>query len=128
MRVRYAVVDDAPFVRELIKSVMNSLGHLFVGEAGDGDEAMAMVARVLPDIVFMDLVLPKKNGVAVAKEMKAKWPDVYLIACSTLEPSEVPGFHEPQIFQGWLPKPFSKEQIDLCLKQIERKNKKEAKT
>jgi two-component system chemotaxis response regulator CheY len=126
MKIRYGVVDDAPFIRELIKSVMSSLGHVCAGEANDGAEAVDLVARTLPDVLFLDLVMPKKNGFQSAKEILEIWPSLKIIACTTLETEEIPPTVDRRLFHGWLQKPFDKKQIETVLASLQKQD--EAKT
>lgn len=118
MKLRYLVVDDAPFIRELLKSVMNSMGHLCVGEASDAEEAIGLVAATLPDLAFVDLVMPKKNGVTLAHEMRELWPEIFLISCTTLEIADLPKSQDTKVFNAWLSKPFTKENIESILRSI----------
>lgn len=112
------IVDDAPFIRELLKSVMDSMGHLCVGEAGDADEAMNLVAATLPDLAFVDLVMPKKNGVTLARELREAWPEIFLISCTTLDVADLPKSEDAKVFNAWLSKPFTKENIEQILRSI----------
>lgn len=115
MKLRYVVVDDAPFIRDLMKSLMSSLGHLCVGEAGDAKEASEAVLRSLPDVVFIDLVMPRKNGVAIARELRDAWPEAKLIACTTMAEDELPDPTGRAAFDAWMTKPFTKEQVERVL-------------
>ena len=99
------IVDDAPFVRELLKAALKEEGHLCVGEAEDGQEAVALAGRTLPDLIFLDLVLPKMNGLQVAQAVREIWPEVKIIACSTLTQDEVPE-KDLMLLDAWMGKPF----------------------
>jgi len=56
---RILIVDDTLFMRTLLKNILFSGGHDIVGEAGDGDEAVAKYKELKPDLVTMDVVMPK---------------------------------------------------------------------
>lgn len=114
MALRYVAVDDAAFIRELLKSVMSSEGHLCVGEAGDGVEAVSVTAKTLPDLVFLDLVMPRKTGLQAAKEILEIWPEARLIACTTLEEEQI-GDENRRNFHAFLVKPFSKESLSAAV-------------
>ena len=113
------VVDDAPFINELIKTVMKSLGHLCVGEAIDATEAMDLLAKTLPDLIFVDLVMPKKNGVTLVRELREIWPNGIYVACTTLSPSELPHPKDAELFDAWLTKPFKREQVERITRALE---------
>lgn len=57
------IVDDTLFMRTLLKNILFSGGHTIVGEAGDGDEAVEKYKELKPDLVTMDVVMPKMNGI-----------------------------------------------------------------
>ena len=119
MRLRYVVIDDASFIREIIKALMSQMGHVCVGEEGDGREAIGIVLRALPDIVFVDIVLPKKNGLEVIQEIRDHWPQAKIIAISTLKKEDL----QTDIFRSdnvvFLQKPFQQNDIKMILKSFQ---------
>lgn len=117
MKFRYVVIDDAPFLRELIKGLMSSWGHLCVGEAAEWPEAVDLITRTLPEIIFLDLVMPQKNGVEIAKEIRDLWPEGKIVVCTTLEQSDLPNDVMP-LFDAWLAKPFTKKEMESLLQQL----------
>lgn len=110
MSLRYVVVDDAPFIREILKAVMSDLGHVCVGEAEDGRAALTVVMRSLPDLIFLDLVMPRKNGLEARQELRDNWPEARIVACTTMQPEELPGAAAAG-FDGFVTKPFDRAQI-----------------
>jgi len=50
-----------------------------VGEAGDGEEAVRLCERLQPDVILMDLLMPKMDGVTAIKSIKARWPQSRLL-------------------------------------------------
>lgn len=83
MKARVLIVDDAPFVREMLTQLISKSGFEIVGEAQDGNEAIALCAELLPDIVFLDIILPHKNGIQVAMEIARSHPAIRIIATSS---------------------------------------------
>jgi two-component system chemotaxis response regulator CheY len=83
MGFKLVIIDDAPFIREAVRVIAANAGIDFVGEAGDGVEAVNLVLKKNPDVVLMDMVLPKKNGIEAAKEILAQRPGTKIVACST---------------------------------------------
>lgn len=104
------IVDDTVFVRELVKAVMKPAGHLCVAEASDGAEALGLTSQTLPDLIFMDLVMPRMNGVNAAKAIRDIWPEARIVAFTTMEKEDLPG-NGAEVFDGWISKPFDKDQI-----------------
>ena len=80
---RVLVVDDESLVRRTLQQVLASYRDLeLVGEAANGEEAIAAVERLQPDIVVMDIRMPALDGIAAAREIRAKAPHVKIIGLS----------------------------------------------
>jgi DNA-binding NarL/FixJ family response regulator len=77
---RILIVDDAPAVREALRWALEDEEDLaVVGEAGDGNEAVARAAALAPDVVILDIALPGQDGYAVARSLKALSPPPLVI-------------------------------------------------
>jgi signal transduction histidine kinase len=80
---RVLVVDDHAIVRQGIANVLRSDDRMVVvGEAADGVDAIAAVAHEHPDVVVMDVNMPRMNGVEATREIRARWPSVRVVALS----------------------------------------------
>lgn len=80
---RVLVVDDEPLVRRTLKQILASYQDLqLVGEAANGEDAIAAAARLQPDIVVMDIRMPALDGIAAARQIRAKAPHVKIIGLS----------------------------------------------
>ncbi|NNM88311.1 MAG: response regulator transcription factor [Phycisphaerae bacterium] len=85
---RIFIVDDHPIVRQGMKQLIESAGDLVVcGEAATGDEAVEAVGKLKPQLVVADLSLPGKPGIEVIKDIKARWPEIYILVVSMHEES-----------------------------------------
>lgn len=111
MKLRYVVIDDAAFIRELIKNILSPNLAVFAGEAANGLEALQVVAETLPDLVFLDMVMPKMNGLEAAAELKRLYPDLKIIGCSTLDNQNLISKALNNGFDAYVLKPFTKQQI-----------------
>ena len=111
MKIRYVVVDDAAFIRELIKNILSPQLAVFAGEAADGAEALQVITETLPDLVFLDMVMPKMNGLETVLELKRIQPDLKVIGCSTLDNHNLVSQALSQGFDSYISKPFTKQQI-----------------
>jgi DNA-binding NarL/FixJ family response regulator len=69
MRPTLLIVDDHDGFRASARAMLESEGFEVVGEAGDGDEALAAVARLHPEVVLLDIQLPGLDGLAVAEQL-----------------------------------------------------------
>ncbi len=83
-KIRVMIVDDHQMVREGLKTFLEIQEDILVaGEAGDGESALAQVEQVRPDVILMDLVLPKMDGIAAIRRLKEKHPGIRVIALTS---------------------------------------------
>jgi two-component system, NarL family, response regulator LiaR len=84
-RIRVLLVDDHTVVRRGLRLVFELEDDLeVVGEAADGREALAQVATLRPDVVVMDLLMPGMNGVEATRAIRATFPDVEVVALTSV--------------------------------------------
>jgi DNA-binding NarL/FixJ family response regulator len=84
--IRLVVVDDHPVVRDGLRGMLAAQPDLeLAGEAADGAEAVAVVARVRPDVVLMDLRMPGMDGVTAIGRLKAEHPEVRVLVLTTYD-------------------------------------------
>ena len=82
--IRVLVVDDHAVVREGLRTFLSLQDGIdVVGEAGDGREAVAMAERERPDVVLMDLVMPRLDGVQAMRELRARVPRARVIVLTS---------------------------------------------
>jgi len=84
MANKILIVDDAAFMRMMIKDVLTKNGYEIVGEAENGQEAVEKYEELKPDLVTMDITMPEMDGVTALKEIKAKDADANIIMCSAM--------------------------------------------
>lgn len=90
MAIKVLVVDDHRVVRAgLVALLRQSPGLAVVGEAGDGEEAVALVAELKPDVVLMDMQMPRMNGVDATRAIKNRWPEVQVLVLTTYDDDEL---------------------------------------
>ena len=88
-KIRVLVVDDHHLVREGIVAFLHEYDDLkVVGEAANGREAVEMTAKLAPDVVLMDLVMPEMDGVTAAREIHTQYPDVQIVVLSSFGEEE----------------------------------------
>ncbi|MFJ3622536.1 response regulator [Streptomyces iakyrus] len=86
---RVVVVDDQTVVREGIVMLLGLLpGIEVVGAAGDGEEAVALVAGLAPDVVLMDLRMPRCDGVEATRRIRAEYPGTQVVVLTTFADDE----------------------------------------
>lgn len=79
------VVDDHAASREALHIVLDLAGLSVVGEAADGLQALGLIESLKPDIVLTDLKMPSMDGVSLIKAVKARWPEIRIVALSMAE-------------------------------------------
>jgi DNA-binding NarL/FixJ family response regulator len=88
--VRVLLVDDQAMFREGLRTLFSVQSDLeVVGEAGTGEEAVALVARLKPDVVLMDLRMPVLDGVAATRRITEQYPQCRVIVLTTFDDSEM---------------------------------------
>ena len=88
-KTRILVVDDQTVVREGLVLLLELLPGLDVaGSCGDGEQAVAMVAELNPDVVLMDLRMPRVDGVEATRRIKEAHPDVEVVVLTTYADDE----------------------------------------
>ncbi len=82
--IRVALVDDQSLIRAGLRALLAAEdGIEVVGEAADGEQAVARVARLRPDVVLMDLVMPVVDGVTAIKRILARDPDAKILVLTS---------------------------------------------
>jgi len=82
--IRVFVTDDHSIVRKGIKAILELIPDIqMIGEASNGQEAVERVDETKPDVVLMDLVLPKMDGIEAIRQIKARQPDVRILVLTT---------------------------------------------
>ncbi|MGJ3203519.1 response regulator [Geobacillus sp. FJAT-46040] len=81
---RVLVVDDAAFMRMMIKDILTKNGHEVVAEAADGREAIEKYKETQPDVVTMDITMPEMDGITALKEIKKIDSNAKVIMCSAM--------------------------------------------
>jgi DNA-binding NarL/FixJ family response regulator len=83
--IRVLIVDDEPVLREALREFLEGAGMVVVGEAGDGLEALTSAAETDPDVVLMDVRMPRMDGLAATTELRARDPDLRIVLLSATD-------------------------------------------
>ncbi|MDR5694274.1 MAG: response regulator transcription factor [Armatimonadota bacterium] len=119
--MRVLIVDDHTLVREGIRLLLESAPHIeVVGEAGDGLEAIEKVRQLKPDVVIMDVAMPRLGGVEATRRIKEEFPMVQVLALTIHD-------NEEYLFQmlqagacGYVLKKARPEELIAALEAAER--------
>ena len=84
MEGKILIVDDAAFMRMMIKDTLKKNGYENIIEASDGELAVQMYKADRPELVIMDITMPNKNGLEALKEIKELDPAAKIVMCSAM--------------------------------------------
>lgn len=76
------IADDDSILRELLKGILRTAGHIVVGEASNGEQAIAMVEKTSPEVLCLDIHMPKMDGMQCLEALKASMPQLTIIMIS----------------------------------------------
>jgi two-component system, chemotaxis family, chemotaxis protein CheY len=117
MSKRVLIVDDAPFMRVLIRDTVEAAGHTVVGEAENGEEAIERYIALKPDVVTMDLVMPKLSGIEGLKGILKHDPKAKVLVISALDQkTELKEAISAGAFD-FIVKPFDRERVSNAIKR-----------
>jgi two-component system, chemotaxis family, chemotaxis protein CheY len=118
MEMRILIGDDAPFIREIIRNILSTTKLQILPDACDGAEVIEKAFLHKPDLIFLDLSMPKKNGLDACEEILQALPQTKIVIISSL--------HDESIIQkaiaigciDFIKKPFEVADILSVLKHL----------
>ncbi len=116
MYKKILIVDDAPFIREIIKGHLSKIDFVEeVLEAEDGEKAVESFKENMPDLVFMDIVMPNLSGIEATRQIRAFSSKTPIVGLSTLDGGDVVDRIIEAGATTFLRKPFSLEDLDKVM-------------
>src|SRR5215813_2761781 len=87
--IRIMLAEDQPIIRQGLRYIIDAQPDMqVVGEAGDGDEAVQAVLRTTPDLVLMDIRMPKRDGIEATRNILAVLPETKVVLLTTFDIQE----------------------------------------
>jgi two-component system chemotaxis response regulator CheY len=121
MGLRVLVADDAAFMRQMIREIIEPEGFEVVGEASDGVEVVESYRELEPDLVMMDIVMPKCSGIDAVKEIVAEVPTACIVMCSALGQETLVMEALQAGAKDFIVKPFKPDAVLSTLKKVSEK-------
>jgi two-component system chemotaxis response regulator CheY len=115
---RVLVADDASFMRQMIREIIEPEGHEVVGEATNGVEAVELFKELAPDLVTMDIVMPKRSGIDAVKRILAEHPTACIVMCSALGQESLVMEALQAGARDFIVKPFKPDSVIATLKKV----------
>jgi two-component system chemotaxis response regulator CheY len=116
---RVLIADDAVFFRTALKEILSSGDFEVVAEATNGEEAVAFTKNNRPDIVILDIVMPEKDGLTVAKEIAQLKLGTKIVMCSSMGYEKVVKKAVKSGACAFIVKPFEKDTILKTLNELD---------
>lgn len=117
-RIRAVIVDDAAMTRGILQLMLEIEGCEVVGEAGTAREALALVRRLVPDVVFLDINLPDGSGMAVLQQLHHDFPDLGVIVITVDASADCMREAVRKGALGYVLKPLSEDRAVATIRNI----------
>ena len=112
------LVDDAAFMRMMLKNTLTQAGYTDLCEAEDGIKAEAVYKEEKPDLVFMDITMPNQDGLETLKKIRAFDPNATVVMCSAMGQESMVRDSIISGAKDFIVKPFKPERILSTVSKI----------
>jgi len=112
------VVDDAAFMRMMVKDTLSKGGYTDICEAGDGVEAVQMYKDVKPELVLLDITMPNMDGLEALKAIKAYDADATVVMCSAMGQQSMVIEAIQAGAKDFIVKPFQADRVIEAVKKV----------
>ena len=117
--MRVLVVDDAMFMRMMLKDILSKNEYEVCGEAANGREAIDKYIELRPDLVLLDITMPEMDGITALKEIKHIDPQAVVVVCSAMGQQNMVIEAIQNGALDFIVKPFQQNRVIESLKRIE---------
>lgn len=112
------IVDDALFMRNMLRGILEGEGFQVVAEAADGAEAVVKFRDVRPDIVTLDIIMPVKNGIEALREIMVIDPHARVVICSAVGQESLVQKAQSVGARDFILKPFNPDRVKEVMRQV----------
>jgi two-component system chemotaxis response regulator CheY len=112
------IADDLKFIKLVLRELVEKAGFRVVGEASNGQEAVELYQAKRPDVVLMDITMPKMDGLAALKQILAFDPEAKVIMCSALGQQSLIVQALQLGAKDFIVKPFREDRVIGAIKKI----------
>ena len=117
--MRVLIVDDAMFMRMMLKDILSKNGYEVVGEAANGKEAIDKYIELRPDLVLLDITMPEMDGIEALKKIKMIEPKAKIIMCSAMGQQNMVIEAIQNGALDFVVKPFQQDRVIESLRKVE---------
>ena len=112
------IVDDATFMRMMVKDILEKNGYEVVGEASNGLKAVEIYKAENPDIVTMDITMPEMDGIEAVKQIKEFDPTAKIVMCSAMGQQSMVMDAIRAGAMDFIVKPFQSDRVLEAVKKV----------
>lgn len=118
MSKKILIVDDAAFMRMMIKNIVTKSGFEVVGEAENGAVALELYKAHNPDLVTMDITMPEMDGIQAVKAIRGHDPNASIIMCSAMGQQAMVMEAIQAGAKDFIVKPFQQDRILQAIERV----------
>ena len=118
MSINIVIVDDLAFIKMVLRDIVEKGGFRVIGEASNGEEAVQVYQDKRPDIVLMDITMPKMDGITALKKILKIDPRAKVIMCSALGQQRLIIQAIQTGAKDFIVKPFKPERVLKSIKKV----------
>ena len=112
------LVDDAAFMRMMLKDVLTKAGYTIIGEAENGVQAIEKFKELNPDLTILDITMPEMDGITAAKGIKALDANATIIMCSAMGQQSMVVESIQAGARDFIVKPFQNERVIEAVQKV----------